>query len=118
MTDIASILSCYRSGQIAEDEMVDMCREWPELEAALKESSVTNPARAERVEAGGCAPPIVATLSRAERVQAAINAFNDREETEDFYGEKVPVRARKPILATDCDYEIVRISGVQGVRVQ
>ena len=25
--------------------------------------------------------------------------------------------ARKPILATDCDYEIVRFSGVQGMRI-
>jgi hypothetical protein len=42
MTDIASILACYRSGQISEAEMVDICREWPEVEAALKQ---TSPAR-------------------------------------------------------------------------
>jgi hypothetical protein len=36
MTDIASILACYRSGQISEAEMVDICREWPEVEAALR----------------------------------------------------------------------------------
>jgi hypothetical protein len=35
MTDVASILACYRSGQISEAEMVDICREWPEVEAAL-----------------------------------------------------------------------------------
>jgi hypothetical protein len=35
MTDIASILACYRSGQISEAEMVDICREWLEVEAAL-----------------------------------------------------------------------------------
>jgi hypothetical protein len=37
MTDVASILACYRSGQISEAEMLDICREWPEVEQALKE---------------------------------------------------------------------------------
>jgi hypothetical protein len=87
MTDIAGILASYRSGQITESEMVDICREWPEVETALRESSITNPAPAailrpghncspsmnaadvqalsdwiagEMIEAGGCAPPIVA----------------------------------------------------------
>lgn len=32
-------------------------------------------------------------------------------------GERVYYRARLPILATDCDYEIVSISGVQGRRL-
>jgi hypothetical protein len=36
MTDVASILACYRSGQISEAEMVEICREWPEVEQALK----------------------------------------------------------------------------------
>jgi hypothetical protein len=36
MTDVASILACYRSGQISEAEMVDICREWPEVDAALR----------------------------------------------------------------------------------
>jgi hypothetical protein len=36
MTDISAILACYRSGQISEAEMVDICREWPEVEAALR----------------------------------------------------------------------------------
>jgi hypothetical protein len=45
MTDIASVLACYRSGQISEAEMVDICREWPEVEAALKQ---TSPASAEQ----------------------------------------------------------------------
>jgi hypothetical protein len=39
MTDVASILACYRSGQISEAEMVDICREWPEVESALLETS-------------------------------------------------------------------------------
>jgi hypothetical protein len=39
MTDIASILASYRSGQIDEAAMVEICREWPEVEAALRESS-------------------------------------------------------------------------------
>lgn len=38
MTDVASILACYRSGQISEAEMLDICREWPEVAEALKES--------------------------------------------------------------------------------
>ncbi len=38
MTDVASILARYRSGQISEAEMVDICREWPEVEVALRET--------------------------------------------------------------------------------
>jgi hypothetical protein len=57
-------------------------------------------------------------MSRQQQIDAAIVAFNARGETEDFYGNAVPVRARRPILATDCDYEIVRVSGVSGVNVQ
>lgn len=37
MTDIASILACYHSGQISDEEMADICREWPEVAEALKE---------------------------------------------------------------------------------
>jgi hypothetical protein len=44
MTDVASILACYRSGQISEAEMLDICREWPEVESALLE---TTPNKAE-----------------------------------------------------------------------
>ena len=50
-------------------------------------------------------------------IQEAIDAFNARGETEDFYGKTSRVYARRPILATDCDYEIVRVSGVQGIRM-
>jgi hypothetical protein len=41
MTDVASILACYRSGQISEAEMLDICREWPEVEVALCETTIT-----------------------------------------------------------------------------
>lgn len=51
------------------------------------------------------------------RVKAAIDEFNATAPVEEFYGEKSKIYARLPILATDCDYEIVRISGVQGVRL-
>ncbi len=40
MTDIVSILACYRSGQISEAAMVEICRAWPEVERALRESSI------------------------------------------------------------------------------
>lgn len=53
----------------------------------------------------------------AHRIQQAIDAFNARGETEQFGKETSRVYARRPILATDCDYEIVRISGVQGIRL-
>ena len=61
MTDIASILASYRSGQIDEAAMVDICREWPEVEEALKATSITAKPQFEAVEAGGCAPPIMAS---------------------------------------------------------
>jgi hypothetical protein len=55
--------------------------------------------------------------SSANDVQAAIDVFNADPPSDDFYGRKVPQRARRPILATDCDYEIVTVSGVQGRRL-
>lgn len=59
MTDVASILASYRSGQITEADMVEICREYPEVEIALRESSIAVPAALVPVEAGGCAPPIM-----------------------------------------------------------
>lgn len=55
-------------------------------------------------------------MSKAERVKAAIDAFNNDPDrpVDDFHGCKVPHKARLPILATDCDYEVVTVSGVQG----
>lgn len=49
----------------------------------------------------------------------AIAAFNaDPSRPFDTVGKaRVYHRARLPILATDCDYEIVSISGVQGRRL-
>lgn len=52
-------------------------------------------------------------------IRKAIDEFNlDPERPYDEYGgRKVFHYARQPILATDCDYEIVRISGVQGMKL-
>mgnify|MGYP001604803108 CR=1 FL=1 len=47
---------------------------------------------------------------------AAFNADPNRP-FDEVGGQKVYYRARLPILATDCDYEIVSISGVQGRRL-
>lgn len=55
---------------------------------------------------------------RETRVQKAIDDFNAQGLVETYYDSVVPVRARKPILATDCDFEIVRISGVEGRRIE
>lgn len=66
MTDIAGILASYRSGQIDEAAMVDICKERPEVEEALKATSIAVPARFEPVEAGGCAPPILASTKGGE----------------------------------------------------
>ncbi len=51
--------------------------------------------------------------------QDAIDEFNgDPERAFDWIGGvRVYHRARRPILATDCDYEIVSVSGVQGRRL-
>lgn len=57
-------------------------------------------------------------MTREERIQQAIDDFNAQGLTEDFHGHTSRVRARRPILATDCDYEIVRISGVHGMRIE
>ena len=54
---------------------------------------------------------------KRDPVQHAIDVFNFNPPWDDVYGRKVAHRARRPILATDCDYEIVSISGVQGVRL-
>jgi hypothetical protein len=48
MTDVAAILACFRSGQISEDDMVEICRELPEVTRRLIETSKPSPmARAE-----------------------------------------------------------------------
>lgn len=56
-------------------------------------------------------------MSAPDLIQQAIDAFNAQGLTETTPCGVERVRARKPILATDCDYEIVRFSGVQGVRL-
>jgi hypothetical protein len=53
-----------------------------------------------------------------KRVEQAIADFNAEGRVETFYNSTSRVYARKPILATDCDYEIVRISGVQGMNLE
>ena len=90
MTDIASIITSYRAGRLTEDAMAEIVAEWPEVGEAL---------------------------SHADKVRAAISRFNADEPTEMVFGKQVRIYARKPILATDCDYEIVTVSGVQGGRV-
>lgn len=70
MTDVAGILASYRSGQISEADMVDMCKQWPEVEEALKASSITT-AKLEPVEAGGCAPPVLASALEARQTLIA-----------------------------------------------
>ena len=54
-----------------------------------------------------------------DRVQQAIDAFNaDASKTRSFHPDSREHRwARRPILAEDCDYEIVGFSGVQGIRL-
>lgn len=56
-------------------------------------------------------------MTRAEQIRKAIGDYNASAPTESFYGHPVKKHARLPILATDCDYEIVSVSGVQGMRL-
>lgn len=58
-------------------------------------------------------------MNKKVLIQRAIDAFNNNPDRpfDNFYGEIVSHRARLPILATDCDYEIVTVSGVQGRRI-
>lgn len=56
-------------------------------------------------------------MTHEEKVQRAISDWNARNVTGSTPGGASKVIARKPILATDCDYEIVRFSGVQGRKV-
>jgi hypothetical protein len=61
----------------------------------------------------------VATHDHRNEVQAAIDAFNS-DDAQTHASNPDPrhhYRARFPILAEDCDYEIVGFSGVQGVRL-
>lgn len=52
--------------------------------------------------------------TRDHLIDAAIARFNFNPPWDDFHGHKVAHHARRPILATDCDYEVVTVSGVQG----
>jgi hypothetical protein len=56
-------------------------------------------------------------MSRDQQIDRAIALFNFNPPWDDFHGRKVAHHARRPILATDCDYEVVSVSGVQGVRL-
>ena len=56
-------------------------------------------------------------MTRIQQIKAAIDAFNQNPPVEYYGGLLVPIRARLPILATDCDYETVSVSGVQGCRI-
>jgi len=51
LTDIASILASYRSGQISEADMVEICRDLPEVEAVLKETSIAEDGKMSRYAA-------------------------------------------------------------------
>lgn len=60
-------------------------------------------------------------MSEERHIKAAkaVNDFNSRQDRpfDMVDGKRVYHRARLPILAADCDYEITSISGVQGRRV-
>lgn len=56
-------------------------------------------------------------MNARDPIDAAIAAFNFNPPYDEVEDRKVAHRARRPILATDCDYEIVSISGVQGRNV-
>lgn len=62
---------------------------------------------------------ITPAMRKDLHILAVIRAFNvdPNRPFDEIGGQKVYYRARLPILATDCDYEIVSISGVQGKRV-
>jgi hypothetical protein len=66
----------------------------------------------------GGSPETWSAIEREEKIDRAIAAFNFNPPFDDFYGHKVAHHARRPILATDCDYEIVTVSGVQGRRIE
>ena len=56
---------------------------------------------------------------KKREIARQIAAFNDNPDRpfDSVGGTRVYHHARPPILAEDCDYEIVSISGVQGRRV-
>lgn len=56
-------------------------------------------------------------MTKTELIQKAIDDFNALGKHEEAFGRSVRIRARWPVLATDCDYEIVSVSGVQGKRL-
>ena len=91
MTDIASIITSYRTGKVGEEAMAEICAAWPEVGEAL---------------------------THDDKVAAEISRFNADEPHEMVFGKQVRIYARRPILATDCDYEIVTVSGVQGRRLR
>ena len=61
----------------------------------------------------------MATHDYRNAVQAEIDAFNGdvRQTRKDHADSREHYYARFPILAEDCDYEIVGFSGVQGMRL-
>lgn len=70
-------------------------------------------------DANTIADRVTKAVTPNDAARAAVDAFNadPSRPFDTFYGERVYHRARLPILATDCDYEIVTVSGVQGRRL-
>jgi hypothetical protein len=56
-------------------------------------------------------------MNARDPIQHAIDVFNFNPPYDVIEGRNIAHRARRPILATDCDYEIVSFSGVQGWRI-
>jgi hypothetical protein len=56
-------------------------------------------------------------MTREQKIQKAIDVFNFNPPHDDWCGRKIARQARRPLLVTGCDYEIVSVSGVQGMRI-
>ena len=57
-------------------------------------------------------------MTISDPIERAIAIFNFNPPYDVIEGRNVAHYARRPILATDCDYEVVSISGVQGRRIE
>lgn len=73
----------------------------------------------DHADANTIADRVTKAVTPNDAARAAVEAFNSNPDRpfDTVYGERVYHRARLPILATDCDYEIVTVSGVQGRRL-
>lgn len=105
MSDIGDTLACYRSEQMSERDMVEICRDRPDVEAALVESSIAALATAQ-AEADALRAEIAQKDARTKQLHTllyragSLLEANVRTKTRDDHAEQKMIMAIRDALNT------------------